>query len=294
MSLRSMTGYGRGQATEHGITVTVEMSGVNRKTLDLVCALPRSLQSLEPRILAVIQERITRGRISLDVSIDYGAASQRQRVQFNHALAAAYVDTLREQARALKLDGSLSLDVLVQLPGVVNVAPPQADLDAVWSVMAQAVRRALRAFEQMRRKEGKALQSDLQARIQLLKSRVTDIRKQAPNVVKQYRTQLGKRLAEAGWQKALQDDRLVRELALFADRSDISEELTRLDSHIKQAMQMTRSRQATGRSLDFMAQEMLREINTVGSKGHDARLLHHVVEFKAELERIREQVQNIE
>lgn len=294
MSLRSMTGYGRGSASAEGVTVGVEISSVNRKQLDVVLSIPRGMNLLEARISEEVHTALTRGRVTVDISIEWSDAARRKAVRVDTELASAYVTTLREAARTLKVQDDLSIQALVGMPDVLHFARPQEDIERVWRVLQKALRKALLAFNEMRSREGRALQRDLQGRLNILGEHVTTIRRRAPSVVRRYRRTLKERLTDAGvhWEQG--DDRLLREIALFADRSDISEELTRLDSHLKQARKMTRSKEATGRSLDFLAQEMFREINTIGSKANDTHILQRAVDFKAELERIREQVQNIE
>jgi len=294
MSLRSMTGYGRGSATGNGLTVTVEISSVNRKQLDVVLSMPRGMNVLEARITETLHGAISRGRVMIDVSIDWSGGARRRAVRIDTELAEAYVRSLREAARKLNVQDDISLQSLVALPDVLHFARPQEDLEAAWTVLQKALIKAVTQLNQMRRREGLALSKDLVSRIRLLERRVAAIRKLAPGVVRHYREQLKARLAEAGVDWQASPDRLLKEIALYADRCDISEELTRLDSHLQQAKAMTSSKEATGRSLDFLAQELFREINTVGSKANHSGILQQVVEFKAELERMREQVQNIE
>ena len=293
MSLRSMTGYGRGQAALQGTSIVVEISAVNRKQLDVICSLPRGMQVLEARITEAVQTVVTRGRLTIDVSIAWSGRARRRAVRIDEDLAAAYVSASRRTARALAIEDDVSMRDVLALPGVLHMAQPQEDIEQVWRVMERALKGALRHLDRMRRAEGRALQKDVQLRLNLLCACGKRIRQRAPEVAATYRHRLKKRLQDAGvaWRD---DERLVREVTLFADRSDIAEELTRLDSHLSQAKRMTRSTEATGRSLDFLAQELLREINTIGSKANDSSILQEVVAFKAELERIREQVQNIE
>lgn len=294
MSLRSMTGYGRGVAVGEGLTVTVELGSVNRKQLDVSLSLPRGMHLLEARIAEAIHGGITRGRVTVDVSIDWSGVARRKAVRIDRDLAAAYVRELRKAARELEVEGHIDIQTVAGMPDVMHFARPQEDIERVWRVMKQAVDKAVSDLNAMRAREGRALQQDIQRRLKVLGTEVTKIRKRAPQVVIRYRRELNRRIAEAGISWDQKDERLLREIALFADRSDISEELTRLDSHLKQARRMSRSKEATGRSLDFLAQEMFREINTIGSKANDTPILQRVVDFKAELERIREQVQNVE
>ncbi len=294
MSLRSMTGYGRGQAAVGGISATVEISAVNRKQLDIQCSLPRGMSALEVRVLEAIQSQVARGRLSIDVTIDWAGVARRKAVRLDEPLAAAYLEALRSGARSLNIKDDIGMKALIQLPDVIQLARPQEDLERAWKPIERALRLALKDFSAMRAREGRVLQQDLVKRIGLLEKLVKAITARAPAVTRNYRKKLHARLKQAGFDALADDDRVLREIALFADRCDITEELTRLESHLEQARRMTRARAATGRSLDFLAQELFREINTVGSKANDSVILQRVVEFKTELERIREQVQNIE
>jgi uncharacterized protein (TIGR00255 family) len=294
MSLRSMTGYGRGVARGQGMTATVEISTVNRKQCDISVSLPRGLQLLEARVTEAVAEVVRRGRVMVDISLEWSGTAQQQAVRVNMPLATAYVRSLRQAAQALKVVDDISIHRIASLPDVLQFARPQEDAERSWGVLEKALAKALRDLDAMRRREGKALQQDLQQRLRLLGQSVAAIRRQAPGVAKRYRAQLLQRLDEAGVSRNELGDRLMKEIAFFADRSDISEELTRLDSHLAQAREMTRSKEATGRSLDFLAQEIFREINTIGSKANAVGIQQQAVLFKTELERIREQVQNIE
>lgn len=294
MSLRSMTGHGRGSVTDKGLTITVEVHSVNRKQFDLVCTLPRVLQRLEARIAEKVSAVATRGRVTVDVKMLSNGGANGQRVVVDRELAGAYVKALRDVATEFDLRPDIRVDTLLALPDLWRVDRPQEDIEKAWSVLEPALAKALKSFSAMRTNEGQALKKDLLARLQSLAATLQFIHKRAPVVLKHYRATLAQRLQEAGMDGSASEERLAREVVLFADRSDITEELTRLASHLKQARAMTRSKEATGRSLDFLAQEMFREINTIGSKANDAQLLQHVVAFKTELERIREQVQNIE
>jgi uncharacterized protein (TIGR00255 family) len=294
MALRSMTGYGRGQATADGLRVTVELSSVNRRQLDLHINLPRSLSILEARIAEDVHQAVHRGRITGEVNVAESSQLRRKSIRVDEDLAEAYLDALRATARKFKLEDDFSGTLLLQLPDVVHYEQIEEDVDRIWPVLQKALLKALRELVRMRNREGKALQQDLEARLGRLGELVEEIRGEAPKVTGRYRTALRERVARAGVEMPVDDDRLLREIVLFADRSDIAEELTRLESHMKQARKLMRSREATGKSLDFLAQEMFREINTIASKGNDSAIVRRVVTFKAELERFREQVQNIE
>ena len=204
------------------------------------------------------------------------------------------MEALRGAAKKLNLRDDLSVSELARLPGVLHYEPLDEDVRKAWPLVEQAVARALEALQRMRAREGAALRRDLTKRLDILAAGVAVIRREAPQVAERYRKNLRERLAKAGLVEGGSDDKLQRELVLFADRSDITEELTRLDSHLAQARKLISQVEPSGRSLDFLAQEFFREINTIGSKANDAVIAAQVVTFKAELERLREQVQNVE
>ncbi len=294
MAFNSMTGFGRGAAATSEYRVDVELSSVNRKQLDVQANLPRPFGVLEARVFERVSRALSRGRVTVDVGIRRTAEKRAKGVRVDTALAAAFVRELRKTASALKLKDDLQASLLLNLPDVVSYEQAEGEVERGWPVIQKALDEALEGLVQMRAREGRALQKDLRQRLGLLKKLLASIRAHAPSVVSLHRKNLLARLQQAGLAVEAPDDKLLRELALFADRCDISEEITRLNSHIGQAVELMASAEAVGRALDFLLQEMLREINTIGSKGNDATILRHVVEFKAELERIREQVQNIE
>ena len=289
-----MTGHGRGQVSRGGISAEVEVSSVNRKQLDCSVGLPPALAVLAPRIEEELRKRLSRGRVSVTVNVQWSATLRRKNLRVDEDLAAACVQALRKTARRVGLTGDFSPDLLLQLPEVVRFEPSPREAERAWPVIRDALARALDGLVRMRVREGRALRRDLEARLKKMETELSAVRARAPRVLEQYRLKLAERLRSAGFEKEAADERVLRELALFADRADITEELTRLASHVGQARHMLRAGGAAGRSLDFLAQEMLREATTIGSKANDAGIARHVVNLKAELERLREQVQNIE
>ena len=294
MSIRSMTGHGRGQAAGGGLRVEVEISTVNRRQLDIQLTLPPPLRLLESRIQDEIAKSVARGRVLVEVVVQGSERVKREAIRVNQDLAKAYVEALRGAAKKLNLRDDLGVSELARLPGVLHYEPLDEDVRKAWPLVEQAVARALEALQRMRAREGAALRRDLTKRLDILAAGVAVIRREAPQVAERYRKNLRERLAKAGLVEGGSDDKLQRELVLFADRSDITEELTRLDSHLAQARKLISQVEPSGRSLDFLAQEFFREINTIGSKANDAVIAAQVVTFKAELERLREQVQNVE
>ena len=292
--MRSMTGYGRGEHVQNGFKFTVELNSVNRKQSDIAINIPKELEELEPRISDEINTQIARGRINVVVAYYRGAARAADQVDLDIALARAYLRAIQQLQKQLKLSGAVTLDTLLRAPGVLKLAEPAHDADTVWPGVAAALGKALAQLIQMREKEGKFLATDLGTRLTLLADGVAGIRQVAPGTVIRFREQLHARIKEAGLDLPLDDERLLKEVVFFADRCDISEELTQLESHLCQFRDGLKSTEPVGRTLDFLAQEMNREINTIGSKANAAEISQSVVRMKAELEKIREQVQNIE
>ncbi|VGO17110.1 hypothetical protein PDESU_05705 [Pontiella desulfatans] len=293
MALKSMTGFGEGQASASGIRVTVEVSSVNRKQLDINVNLPRNLVTLDAQVQKLVRAEFSRGRVSGIVRVE-AADGSTGAVKIDAKLASQYVEGIRKTASKLKLSDDLGAETIARLPGVVSVEQENLDADHASAVLDLAMAQALKGLAKMRATEGKALEKDLRDRLAMLEEMKKAIGKLSPTVVAAYREKLFQRLEEAGLEEIASDERIVKEIALFADRCDISEELTRLKSHLAQARKLLRSTEPVGRTLDFLCQELFREINTVGSKANEVEITRLVVNFKTELERIREQVQNIE
>ena len=274
--------------------MTVEISSVNRKQLEIVLSLGRELDSLEPRVRELIHQQVSRGRLLVKVLIDTSEDRSGTRVRFNTRLAEQYLKEAKRLSRELKLEQSLSIDSLLRVPGMVEIESALQDPEHVWKSLSRGLKQAVKQLNQTRDREGRHLAGDLKQRVRLLRKHAAHVRKQAPQVAKKYRAQLQQRIENAGIQLSPEDDeRLLKELVIFADRSDISEELTRLESHFQQFDDCLKKGGPMGRQLDFLAQEMNREINTIGSKANDAGIAHEIVALKTELERFREQAQNV-
>ena len=294
MSIVSMTGFGRGQASAGGAKVEAELSSVNRRQFDVRVGLPKALAVHEPRVGALIHAAIERGAVTGSVRIAVSGALRRRGAVIDADTASAYVEALRRTARHLGLKDYLTAQSLTQFPEVMHYEDAVEGSDLIWKLVEKAVNAALGRLMEMRRTEGRALERDLSARLANLEQILARIKKQAPSVTARYTRNLRKRLEEADVQVAANDPQLLKELTVFADRSAISEEIVRLESHFKQAGKLMKSPKPAGRSLDFLCQEMFREINTIGSKANDALISRLVVQFKTELECVREQVQNVE
>ncbi len=292
--MKSMTGYGRGECARDGFKVTVELSSVNRKSGEITLNLPRDLEPLEAQVRDEINKRISRGRLNVRVTVHEGADTGTA-TQINATLARAYATEFSKLAQELNLSGGVTLEALLRVPGVLEAGEDAADAESFWPAVQAALLQALDALVKMREREGEHLATDLAARIELIRAAAGRVGVQAPLVQTQFRTRLLERIKQAGLEGiAADDERMLKEVVLFADRSDITEELTRLQSHFQQFADCLKSKEPVGRTLDFLSQEMNREINTIGSKAQDAVISREVVQVKAELERFREQVQNVE
>jgi uncharacterized protein (TIGR00255 family) len=293
--MKSMTGYGRGECAQDGFKVTVELSSVNRKQAEVSITLPPRTELLETQIRDAINRCVARGRVNVRVSLHAAEDKLSARKHLNVELAKSYAAELAKLAKILKLSGELTLDQVLRAPGVFQTDEELAEEEDLWPAVEKALTPALAAMLKMREREGAHLAKDLAARIGIMRSAVDKIQKQAPATAENYRQNLLERLKTAGLETIAPDDeRLLKEIVLFADRSDISEELTRLQSHFQQFADCAKSKEPVGRTLDFLAQEMNREINTIGSKANDAVISREVVTLKTELERFREQAQNVE
>jgi uncharacterized protein (TIGR00255 family) len=287
-----MTGYGAASVRAGELRVTVELSSVNRKQLDVVFRLPPQLAALESRIQKIIQEQISRGRISGTVLLE--AANGGAMIQIDHARAEETVKQLRRTAKKLNLADDLNASVLLQVPGLLKMQSGEQTPEEFFPCLEKALTAALKKLNAMRLGEGKALEADFLVRLKLLEQMLTAIQARAPQIAANYRKKLFDGLESAGLKNVATDERIIREIALFGEKSDIAEEITRMESHIAQFKKILRGGEPAGRPLDFLAQEFFREINTIGSKANDLKITEQVVAFKTELERIREQIQNVE
>jgi len=292
----SMTGFGAGEACQAPWRCGVEIHSVNRKQLDIVVNLPKNLVSLERAVRQLIQEKVSRGRISVKVTLetDEDAEMGASQLRVCQSLAQEYAEKHRALHEGLGDVVPLAPLDLMRAPGVFELQEVTLEASEIWPVIEKGVNDAMTTFLDSREEEGKHLAKVLSDGRERVSELVAEIRKHVPAVVERYRANLQARLEEAGLPLPLDDERLLREIGLFAERSDISEELDRLDSHDKQLAQFLQSEEPVGRPLDFLAQEFNREFNTIGSKANDATLTQLVVQGKTEVEKIREQVQNVE
>ncbi len=288
-----MTGYGRGQAVHDGCKYSVELNSVNRKQSDVVVTLPRELSEMEPRVRDVINAQVSRGRLNVVIAT-HRSSSTNGHLALDAALARTYYRAMLELQKELNAAGEINIETVLRAPGVLRMPEEQISIDDAWPHAEAALKAALDDLVKMREREGRHLAKDLIKRLKIVRGSVRKIRQLQPGVIKRHRQSLHERIQRAGIDLAIEDDRLVKEVIFFADKSDISEELTRLDSHFAQFAHHLRKNEPVGRTLEFMSQEIGREFNTLGAKANDVEISQLVVTCKAEMEKIREQIQNIE
>jgi uncharacterized protein (TIGR00255 family) len=293
--IRSMTGFGQASRSSHGFRIQVDLKSVNHRYCEIQVRMPREWAMLEDPLKKVVQQQLKRGRIEAFVLIEPETTGGKS-VEVDWTLVEGYRQAAEQIGARLELSDRLSLKELLSLPDVIRFKEQSlVSMEVMESELLACVTDALQQLVQMRLKEGLHLRQDLDERLQLLKSMHDALRTYAPQVAEDYRIKLRQRMEELlGSLSVVDDHRLAMEAAIFADRSNIDEELTRLISHFDQFRQMLNSQEPIGRKLDFLLQEMNREVNTIGSKANHGLMAGQVVEMKAELEKIREQAQNIE
>ncbi len=290
--MKSMTGYGRATGSIDGYTLTAQVSSVNRKTLDLAIRLPDKWESLEASVGEQVRKVASRGRIS--VVVELTGARGAGEIVWNEVEVNAAIDRLAALAATRGLAFEPTAELLWSVANSQRMAATVPAVEEAAPVVAVVVAEALRGFVAMRAQEGEALLVDFITRLALLRSHVDIIAARAPVVAPGYRELLMQRLRTAGLELDVNDDRVLREIALFADRCDVTEELTRLKSHFEQFSALLKSEAEIGRKSEFILQEIGREVNTIGSKANDLTISRAVIELKNELERVREQIANVE
>ena len=289
----SMTGFGRGEASGSGYQFSIELKSVNHRFLEIMVRTPRNFSSFEERIRKTLQDKFQRGRIEVHVNV-VETEERKRLVKVDNDLALSYDKTLKDLALTLHTAYETDIYRLVTFPEVLSVVEPEIDLDALWETCAKALEKATDGFGQMRYSEGEKLTTDLLQRLDLIADYLHTIAERAPYVVTDYQERLQDRIQTLLGEVELDATRLTNEVVYFADRASITEELVRFDSHLAQGRDALRSNDPVGRKLDFLVQEMNREINTVGSKANDLKIGQQVVSVKSELEKVREQIQNLE
>ncbi len=291
--MKSMTGFGHEQAQIGNYCVDVEVNAVNRKHLDIQTSLPDTFTALESELRAKVATTIARGRVHLSVVIDRSGEASRNLV-IDHDYARSCHRAISRLQQELDLAGPVSIDTMLNISGVLSTDTQPLDADQYGPQIIQMLEHALQQCDTMRLREGASLKTDLQQRQQQLRQIISSIRDKAPDVISHYSKVLQSRLNELHSSLPIDDERLGREVAVYADRCDITEELVRLDSHLDQLTGLLDADGTIGRHLDFLIQEMVREVNTVGSKANDAGISMQVVSAKTELDKMREQIQNVE
>ena len=288
-----MTGYGRAVDTVEGMTVTVELKSVNHRFFEFTPKVYRTYSFLEDKLKAYLQQYIARGKVDCYVQIEVDADDDSV-VEINHSLAAGYMKAVAELCETYGLERGNSVELLTSHPDIFSVRKAPADEDAVWAKVKPVVEEAVQAFLAMREAEGQKLKEDVLSRADSILDSVAFIEERSPETVKEYNEKLKARIRELLEDAAVDEQRLLTEAAIFADKTAVAEETVRLRSHIDQLRTMFGSGEPIGRKLDFLIQEINREANTIGSKGSDIEIARKVIDIKAEVEKIREQIQNIE
>lgn len=291
--ISSMTGYGRGESGGNGRRYIVEVRSENNRFFEVSLRLPKSMASLEQKMKGFIQKFISRGRIYSTVNIE-GTEDGEQRLTLDEVAARSYYDILSQLKKKLELPGEITLDVLTRFPNILTFEPPEEDIAQEWHLIESAMHTAMMSLVDMRRTEGARLQADMEKRIGLLEDLVMEIEKQAPLRVEEAKQKLEERLKFLVKTDQIDPLRLALEIGVIAERCDVTEECVRFHSHNLLFRDTLKNDGAIGRRLNFLLQEMNREANTIGSKASDVKISHLVVHMKEEIEKIREQVQNIE
>ena len=290
--MHSMTGYGRGQAIHAGTKLAVEAQSVNKRQMEVVMNLPPALAALEADLRAAVTRRVHRGRLVINAVRESIAAGPVPKV--NEPLARAYLEALRRLQGSLGFDDGISLDALVRLPGVVEAPTEPEVTPELRQAATGALESALDQLLAMRAKEGAHLLRDLRRRLRAMRSIMAKVKRLRPQAITRYRSNLRERIQKLQLDIGIDDERLAKEVAFFAERSDFSEEITRLESHLAQFEATCGQPEAIGRTLEFIGQEIGRELNTLSAKANDAGISQLIVQAKAKLEKIREQIQNVE
>jgi uncharacterized protein (TIGR00255 family) len=291
--LKSMTGFGVGRATQGGEEISIELKSLNHKFCEVKVRLPRELSALEPVLAKRVKDRLARGAVEVTVKRQVPTGASTAPV-VDTALAKEYRRAFAELAAATGVSDEVPLSVLINQPGVLRMEERSVNLDEAGRATDTALSQALEALTKMREVEGAAIRADLEARLAWVAEQAKDIAVLAPRAIEDYLARLKERVADLSRAGPVDPQRLAQEVALFADRTDVAEEMTRLTSHLAQFKALIEGAEPSGRRMDFLVQEMHREVNTTGSKSQSVDISQRVVALKAELERIREQVQNVE
>ena len=288
-----MTGYGRAREMRGGRDITVEVRSVNNRYLDCTVKMPRAYIFAEDAIKTRVQQAISRGKVDVFVTIDTSGADVAV-VLVNEGLAKGYYDALTKLKETFSLSGDITPEVLAKFPDVLTVTKAEEDVEAIAADICAVLEEALTAYNAMRTVEGEKLSQDVSSRVDTIEATVGRVEAQSPQTVEAYRQRLEAKMQEVLQSTTIDESRIITEAAIFADKVAVDEETVRLHSHIAQLRDMLQSSEPVGRKLDFLIQEVNRECNTIGSKCNDLNVARDVVNMKAEVEKIREQVQNME
>ncbi|MBQ6274706.1 MAG: YicC family protein [Oscillospiraceae bacterium] len=291
--IKSMTGYGSAKGLVDGLEISVELKSVNNRYLDASVRLPRSFLFAEEMIKSRVQSHISRGKVDVFVSVDSSQAGDMA-VKVNESLLKGYLDAIGHIAEEYGLPNDLTAQSLSRFPDVLTVEKRELDAEAISAGMGEIVERALQDFDAMRLREGEKLRDDVLTRLETIRSLVETVEAKAPETVAEYRRRLEQKMAEVLGSTGIDENRILAEAAIFADHIAVDEETVRLRSHMSQLRSMINGNSPTGRKIDFLIQEFNREANTIGSKCQNSQIAHVVVDLKSEIEKIREQIQNIE
>lgn len=289
----SMTGYGRSQQLIDGRDITVELRAVNHRYFECSVRTPRSYSYLDEKLKSYVQSRVSRGKIELGVTIQNVEVSATE-VQINEPLAEAYLTALRQMGEKLGITDDVTVSAMTRFSDIFTVRRVQEDEDYIWSCVSRVAEEAVDRFLDMRAVEGERLKNDILSRAAHIGEMVEIVKQRSPETLKNYRERLYQKIREVVEDRQIDDARILMEAAVFADRIAVDEETVRLESHLTSLEQILNSNGAVGRKLDFLVQEINREANTIGSKAQDIEIARVVVDIKSEVEKIREQIQNIE
>lgn len=291
--IRSMTGYGRSQQTLDGREILVEVKSVNHRYFEFSARVPRAYGYLEEKLKSFLQGKVSRGKIEMGVTI-YNIEGKDALIEVNSSIAKGYVDALRKANESLELKDDITLSNLIRLPDIFNVIKNTEDEEVIWNDVKIAAEEALNNFVSMRETEGLKMREDVEQRLDYIEKLVGKVEERSPMVTEAYRERLYNKLAEILNDKKIDEQRILTEAAIFSEKTAVDEETVRLKSHINQFRNLLEINEPVGRKLDFLIQEFNRESNTIGSKAQDVEITKIVVELKSEIEKIREQIQNIE
>ena len=293
MAILSMTGYGSAKGSCAGLNISVELKSVNNRYLDCSVRMPRNFLFAEELVKSKVQEHISRGKVDVFVTVE-SAGTDEVVVQVNEPLARGYANAVAAVAGKLGLDGDVSALALCRMPDVLTVEKPDLDADAIGKAITEITEQALREFDAMRAREGQKLHDDIASRLQTILGYVSAVEQRSPQTVAEYREKLYKKMCEILESKQIDEQRILMEAGIYADKVAVDEETVRLRSHVSQMESFLKAGSPIGRKMDFLIQEFNRESNTIGSKCSDREITQVVIELKSEIEKIREQIQNIE